>query len=354
METLSYMMMEIILVVGTEMNELEYNLQFEKLCNVLQLGELTDIPEAVPGGLLHRMYAVKTTEGKYAIKALNPQIMLRPTAMQNFINSERVVNIVANKLPALPAKKFDGTFLQKIDNQYYIVFDWIEGKCLKNNEINIDHCKKIGAILADIHMTDFSMLEIVNDLSNNIELTDWNFYLQKGQENNSVWANLLLKIIDKLYEWNAQGIKSGRMLSTDMVISHGDLDPKNVIWNLDNPTVIDWEAAGYVNPMQELAETAICWSENDLGEIDKDRFLAFIDGYKSRWGKIQANWSLVLINGFLGKLGWLKYNLERSLGIECTDEKEQQIGTAQVIGTINGIKRYASMITELEEWVQDI
>ena len=34
------------------------------------------------------MYAIETAQGKYAIKALNPQIMLRPLAMQNYINSE--------------------------------------------------------------------------------------------------------------------------------------------------------------------------------------------------------------------------------------------------------------------------
>ena len=96
------------------------------------------------------------TQGKYAIKALNPQIMLRPVAMQHFINSKRIVNIVANNIPALPAKKFNGTFMQEIDKQFYLVFDWVCGKSLKFNEINIAKCEKIGDILADIHMTDFS------------------------------------------------------------------------------------------------------------------------------------------------------------------------------------------------------
>ncbi len=35
--------------------------------------------------------------------------------------------------------------------------------------------------------------------------------------------------------------------------------------------------------MQELIETAIYWSENEIGNIDKERFLAFIDGYKKIW-----------------------------------------------------------------------
>ena len=62
---------------------------------------------------------------------------------------------------------------------------------------------------------------------------------------------------------------------------------------------------------------------------------------------------MVLENGFLGKLGWLEYSLKRSLWIECTDEEEQQMGTAQVTGTINAIRRYSDMISELEKWLNN-
>jgi len=311
------------------------------------------VPEEISGGLLHRMYAVETTQGKYAIKALNPQIMVRPEAMQNYINSERIANIALNNTPALPAKKFNGTFMQEIDKQFYLVFQWVEGETLKPNEINVVHCEKIGAILADIHITDFSELGLVNEWSDNTQLTDWNYYLQKGKEHNEVWVNLLHESIDKLYEWNSQANRAAKQLAADMVISHRDLDSKNVMWNQHKPIIIDWEAAGYTNPMQELTETAIYWSENEIGNIDKDKFLAFLGGYKKRYGKLKANWKMVLENGFLGKLGWLEYSLKRSLWIECTDKEEQKIGTTQVTATINTIRRYADMISELEKWLNN-
>jgi len=335
------------------MSDIRYNLQFEKLCNTLQLGEIFSGPETISGGLLHRMYAIETTLSKYAIKALNPQIMHRPAVMQNFINSEGVANIAANNIPALPAKSYNGNVIQQIENQFYLVFDWVDGRSLKTNEINIVHCEKIGAILADIHLTDFSELDITNDWPDNEQITDWNYYLQKGQDNSTVWVNLLLETIDKLYDWNAQANKSSRLLASDMVMSHRDLDPKNVLWDQDNPIIIDWEAAGYINPMKELIETAIYWSESEMGNIDKERFLAVIGSYRKRCGTLQGNWRMVLESGFLGKLGWLEYSLKRSLWIECTDEEEQKMGTAQVTGTINSIIRYADMICELEKWLNN-
>ena len=120
-----------------------------------------------------------------------------------------------------------------------------------------------------------------------------------------------------------------------------------------NKKFIFGEEAGYVNPMHELIETAIYWSENEIGNINKEKFLAFICGYKNIYGALNANWKIVLFNGFLGKLEWLEYNLKRSLGSECSDEEEQNLGTTQVIETINAIIHYSDMIPELEKWLKN-
>jgi len=300
------------------------------------------------------MFALETTKGKYAVKALNPQIMLRPTAIGNYIKSERIANSVSNNISAVPAKIFNGNFIQEIDGQFFLVFEWVNGRILKMKEIDKIHCVRVGEILANIHMTDFSQLEIENDCTYNTQSIDWNYYLHKGQENNSEWVNLFLENINNLYDWTVQANESAKLLNANMVISHRDLDPKNVLWIQDNPIIIDWECGGYVNPMQELIETAIYWSEDETGNIDKERFLTFIRTYKKRVGNLQSNWRMVLLNGFLGKLGWLEYSLKRSLWIECTDEEEQRLGTSQTIYTINSLKHYAFMISELEEWLNNL
>lgn len=40
------------------MEDVNYNIQFERLCNDLILGDMIDEPKEVSGGLLHRMYSV--------------------------------------------------------------------------------------------------------------------------------------------------------------------------------------------------------------------------------------------------------------------------------------------------------
>lgn len=121
------------------------------------------------------------------------------------------------------------------------------------------------------------------------------------------------------------------MLGENIVISHGDLDSKNMLWNKDSPILIDWEASGYINPMKNLCKTAIYWSGSKEGNLDKDKFIAFLWGYKKKCGTLEADWKIVLDNGYLGMLGWLKYSLKRSLWIECTDENEQQLNDESLL-----------------------
>lgn len=330
-----------------------YNLQFSKLCNTLKLGEVIGKPEEISGGLLHRMFAVETTHGKYAIKALNPQIMARPTALNNFLNSEKIATLVACSIPAQPAKSCDGYSIHCIDNQYYLVFDWIEGRSLYSSDLLSAHCVKIGSILAKIHRTDASILELNVELPNVVPETDWGFYVHKGLETNSSWAKLLAENIEKLISWSAKVKQSSEVLASDKVIGHRDLEPKNVMWIQDRPIIIDWESAGYIHPLHDLVETAIYWSKNDNDLIDKSKFLAFISGYQDHRGTLHTDWRLILEQGYLSKLDWLEYSLKRSLWIECTDEKEQQIGTEQVVATLFALERYHNTITELEAWLNE-
>ncbi|PFG03507.1 phosphotransferase [Bacillus sp. es.034] len=315
----------------------------KEVCLQTHLGEWITVPVKVSGGLLHTMYAVETTKGKYAVKALNPSIMKRPDALGNYIRSEQVARLVCKNVPALPAKTFEGNAIQKVGDQWFLVFDWVEGRSVKQDEIGIDHCRKIGSVLADIHHTDFQELRIEPEETEVRPSVDWNAYLKKGQVMEAEWVKSFKDIIENLYEWDAGAREAEPRLGNDRVMSHRDLDPKNVIWVQGEPVVIDWESAGFIHPMHDLIETALYWS----GATNQDRFSAFTSGYKGENGAITADWEAVLANGFSGKLGWLEYNLKRSLWLECTDEEEQRLGIRQVIETIGELREYANRIPEL-------
>lgn len=323
----------------------------ETLCRYAGLGELVSEPSPVSGGLLHRMFRLNTSSGNYAVKMLNPNIMKRETALANYINSERIAKFLSDRIPVLPAKTIDGRAIQHLNGQFYLIFDWLEGVALASHEIENGHCRKIGGILAEIHHTDAHPLNLPKEKAVVPAAIDWHPYAIKGKEDCIPWAEEFTSSLVDLDTWYTGAVKAADYLTSYAVISHRDLDPKNVLWLQNKPVIIDWESAGYIHPAQDLIETSIYWSQDRNGEIMKVKFFAFLEGYRMNGGRVGSDWNRVLTNGFLGKLEWLEYNLKRSLWIECADEEEQKLGAEQVIYTLKELRDYANQIPVLLSWL---
>ncbi|MEK5057289.1 phosphotransferase [Paenibacillus shunpengii] len=325
--------------------------QIQELCTRLKLGIVAGTPEQVTGGLLHKMYSIVTDRGTYAIKMLNPEIMQRPTALQNYKNAERIARMAAmNQISALPAISVDDESIHLVGSNFYLIFKWIEGGSLSLDQIRLTHCEIVGDLLARIHAVDFAVIGVVDHASHEAAIINWNYYLDKGRIANAVWANLLEENMDLLYESNAQAVASVKVLSTvDRIISHRDLDPKNIMWHDDLPVIIDWEAAGYINQWQDMTETLLYWCVDTQGRMIPEKFTAFMRGYKKQPVSIEIDWRAVLYNGLIGKLDWLEYNLKRSLYMECRDAQEQQLGEEQVLLTLKGIQNFIEFIPSFEE-----
>ena len=109
---------------------------FNKIVNNLDLGNITEGPIQVTGGLTHRMFKVFTDKGRYIIKLLNPNIMKRPTAMDNFNKAEKYEELFKqNNIKAVYSIEFNNKKMQEIDGQYFYVYEWYDGKSIKDEEM---------------------------------------------------------------------------------------------------------------------------------------------------------------------------------------------------------------------------
>jgi Ser/Thr protein kinase RdoA (MazF antagonist) len=327
-----------------------YQLNFKKLCLETGLGALLSEPAQLSGGHLHRMYEISTTTGNYAIKALNPQVMLRPQAKRSIHNAEHTARLAARYVPAAPAKVFDCGVMPEIDGQHYLVFEWVDGGTLSAGSLTTAHCEKMGRILAVLHGIDFTPLELSDDDA--VSFYEWDAYLRAGEDTCAPWLEAYRADYESLIVQNGRLIRAAIRYSDDAVVSHRDLEPKNVIWRGGEPTLIDWESAGFINPMHDLVETALYWSDGGGGAYDAEKFKAFIAGYISAAGPVEADWRVILDMGLGSKLGWLDYSLKRSLGIECADEAERRMGTAHVFGTLEMLREYDSMQETIIAWLE--
>ena len=324
-----------------------------KLMSALRLGSLMEEPVRIEGGLLHKMYRVSASDGLFAVKVLNPEIMKRPDALANTIRSERVAKAFDGLIPAVVSLEIDGKQVHKLGEEYYMVFPWTDGASVFPREITPHHCEEIGSVLGKMHRQNLKVEGMVPE-EDSFELFDWEAYLQRVNEpecSDKEWTAAYKKSVKDIEHWNEMAYESESYLSKLTVISHRDLDPKNVMWSDDKPHIIDWEAAGYVNPYQELLEVINYWADDGAGKPVKEKYDALVNAYRKYMDISAVKWEKVFQGSYIGMLGWLEYNVKRALGIEISDEVERVLGEEQVVGTIHELYSYQGKIRQLREWL---
>lgn len=329
-------------------------MDIERFCEINNLGIVKCIKK-LTGGLMHKMFKVETTKGIYAVKVLNKEVMTRKEAYNNFVISEDIANLAKeNKISVSCALKVNNNYLNELDGAYYMVFGFVEGKTLKDDEITVEHCKKIGKSLAQIHALDCSKLDLENDLKESNLIIYWESYINNENLNNMPFKDLLLANYKKLDSWLRRANERYNESSGISTICHRDMDPKNVMWNDNNPVIIDWESASLDNPHRELIEIALSWSGFLSNNFDENKFIAVIGAYLSNKGFKEVEWFDVICGNLVGRFGWLKYNLERSLGIISNDKEEILLTQNEVSKTIDEINRYVELIGTMYEILCDL
>jgi len=291
------------------------------LLQLLNLGLHKSEPAEVPGGLLHKMWRIETSQGIYAIKELSRDIDLaKLEIIDNYNLTEKIASRFIEKgIPAICALSHNKQYLQIIDDTGYLIYPWVDAKA--KLEVSENHAIKIAKTLAKIHQIDLDIPELdqpVFDIHSNDKIRALIGKTNDLQNN----LDLLLQIND---EYKA----AVTVLKSQSVVSHADLDPKNVLWNEnDDPILIDWEAARKINPTYEIINAALDWS-GISNKFDINIFNHMLAAYRSAGGIIDDH---LLNSAFYGALGnwinWLVYNIKRSLDDNNIDQ--HKLGTEQI------------------------
>lgn len=322
-------------------------MNIEKFCEKYGFGKVINIGK-ISGGLMHKMFKVETDKGIYCVKVLNPEVMSRKEAYGNFVVSESVSNLAnKNGIPVSSALNIDGNYLTKLDDMYYMVFGFVDGKTLKDEEITIEHCKKIGNILARIHSLDYKEIELEPNIVEYKRLYDWESYINNPKFSKMSYKSLYLKNYKKYNSMLKRANERFNASNKNQTICHSDMDPKNVMWNNDNPIIIDWECAGVANPERELLEDALCWSGFLSNNFNEEKFISIFKEYSKYRSIENVDWYDVICGNLVGRFSWLNYNLERSLGTVSNDKDELKLAENEVGKTIDEINRYLDLIGEM-------
>lgn len=329
-------------------------MNIEAFCKEYNLGTVKTITK-LTGGLMHKMFKVETDKNIYAIKILNTEVMNREEAYNNFVISETISNLAKeNNIPVSSAIKINENYLTKYQDFYYMVFIYIEGKTLQDNEITIKHCQEIGKLLAKIHSLDYKKINLESEKIKYKKLYDFEEYTLELKFKDMSYQKEYLKNYKKYNSLLKRANERFNDSNNTFTICHRDMDPKNVMWKNNKPIVIDWESATLANPHRELLEDALCWSGFLSNNFDEEKFLAVFKAYQEERNIKDIDWYDVICGNLVGRFGWLKYNLERSLGIKSNDQEEMTLAEKEVLKTIDEINRYINLIGTMYDLISKL
>ena len=314
-------------------------LDLQEVCQHMSLGLPDGPPEPLFGGLIHKMWRANTEKGVFAIKELSALIKFDSQTKKAYEHSEEIARSFEKAgIPAIVALSQDDHSLIELKSGRYLCYPWIDGKTLTIKDVKESHLIKMAAVLAKIHQISlglFGRQKPKYDVTSRSDLVS----LFEAASTASLPYAALLKVHEKnLLKINDHYTESIAVLQKTGVMSHSDLDPKNVLWDAaENPHLIDWEAARPMNTTHDVVCLALDWSGLAACSINLENFRCVLETYKASGGNFDTDLLEHALFAVMGNsLNWLAFNIKRSVG-SAVDQDEKQLAICQVADTIKSI-----------------
>lgn len=231
---------------------------YNPICNYFVLGKPIGSPTRVQGGLMNKMWRLDTESGSYAVKQISKDINLHDPAIRSYYELTETIAHRFSKLgiPAVSALEKNGRHFFDFDGDGFLVYPWVNAKTLESTMVAEQHAVIIAAILAKLHMVDLDVPELQDPGMDGCQTGRLLKLIQQAADFKCPFSADLQKHKSMLAEANDASQGALVILSEQTVVGHGDLDPKNVLWDdRQEPFLVDWECARKINPTYEILNT---------------------------------------------------------------------------------------------------
>ena len=120
-------------------------------------------------------------------------------------------------------------------------------------------------------------------------------------------AKILQDNINLILSANKRHLNSIPILKEQSVITHGDINQLNIIWDKsDQPILIDWESVRKLNPTREIVRACLAWSGLGTENFSLSTYNKMLKTYIKSGGVLNhSHITAGLFSGFGSMVFWM-------------------------------------------------
>jgi thiamine kinase-like enzyme len=302
------------------------------------------------------MWRLETTSGAFAVKeiALDSEsawtadrieraFVLERAAFAAGISMPRPVRVAETDMCLAQVHRSDGS------RATVRVHEWVEGEGLQRVVYGTDFATRVSGVISRIHA--LAMPAGVTQAEALVTLggDHWRELAERVERSDAEWKWEFRAILPTLAEIEAY-VDRARSDATPLIFGHRDADQKNWMKTAAKDLLlVDWDAAGPVNPRHEVASLALTWAGAHLGEPDWKCVRAWITGYREGGGVLDAIRPTDLAD-FVAVLSQsFEYNARRAIGERPGDNADRKQSSDIVRRGFKDLPRY---MRSVERWTR--
>ncbi len=253
---------------------------------------------SLTGGRQHGTWCLQSDKIDLVVKVLNPYSYLGREEDIRFIHCEAFCSCCADVYDfPVPALCFDEQILFKVGEESIIIYPFIQGDIASLP--NAAQAKVIGELLANLHGLKIEDKYFTGDSFKQLSIESWDTLSLGLVESNK---------LRHLQDLAALSFKAHASLTSELILSHRDINTENVIWQEAlKPKLIDWESAGLIHPLVELLGLAFNFSGIALGQFHEALFAEVINSYHASCHMPLKLTEAIYLDAYLSWFVWLDY-----------------------------------------------
>lgn len=211
------------------------------------------------------------------------------------------------------------------------LYDWIDGT--RADASDPDVLDWFGRTMALLHRAGEGERELPSSWYEECpEDAEWKELHGKVRQEGLPWADELGRFITTSARELAHWVTPSG--PDDLVTSHLDLQPQNVLVGPDGPVLLDWDNAGSASAERELARALFAWSGGNEGNVEAGVRVA--RAYRSAGGRavVQGPQSFSML--FATSLNYIRVQAECAIDPTVT-AAQREFGSGQVVAALGSV-----------------